>query len=159
MCGLEEAPTDFDEHVGKVVENLSDESGSLLELVMLTEPAAFQSKLTGVTMCKHHDGISVAPSEALSRTLAALGKVLLLKISSPKMGQRQIFLGDRWSRQSGDSNSSRLTNSSTVCCQVLVLGAALLYTLRCQIRDESAGRGTAAWSCRAQVVPYRRGKN
>ena len=34
------------------------------------------------------------------------------------------------SRQSGDPKSSRLRNFSTVCCPVLVLGAALLYTLR-----------------------------
>ena len=54
---------------------------------MMTEPAAFQSKLTGVMMCKlMDDGILFGPNEALDRTLAAMGKLLLLRISCPQLG-------------------------------------------------------------------------
>ena len=50
----------------------------------MSEPAAFQSKLTGVMMCKHmDDGVLVGPDEALDRTLTAMGKILLLKTSCP----------------------------------------------------------------------------
>ena len=41
VYGLEEAPTDFDEHFGKVAQDLCDESGSL-NLVRLT--LSFQTK-------------------------------------------------------------------------------------------------------------------
>ena len=41
--GLEEAPTDFDEHCGKVGEDLCDESGFLGSVRLTTEPAAFHS--------------------------------------------------------------------------------------------------------------------
>ena len=94
VYGLEEALADFDEHFVKVAEKLMDECGSLGLVRLTTEPAAFQSKLTGVMMCKHmDDGISVGPNEAPDRTLAAMGKLLLLKISSPQMGSETKFSG------------------------------------------------------------------
>ena len=52
---MEEAPADFDEHLGKVAEDLCDESGFLGLVRLTTEPAAFHSKLTCVMMCKHLD--------------------------------------------------------------------------------------------------------
>ena len=52
VYGLEEAPADFDEHFGTVTESLCDDFGSLRLERLTTEPAAFQSKLTGVMMCK-----------------------------------------------------------------------------------------------------------
>ena len=78
LC-LEEALADFDVIFDKMAENLCDVSGSLGLMRLTTKPARFQSKLTGVMMCKHMDvGIFVGPSEALDRTLAAMGKLLLL---------------------------------------------------------------------------------
>ena len=91
---LEEAPADFDEHFGKVSEDLCDEFGSLCLTRLMSEPAAFQSKLTGVMMCKHmDDGVLVGPDEALDRTLTAMGKILLLKTSCPQLGSETKFLG------------------------------------------------------------------
>ena len=82
VCGLEEVPADFDEHFGKVAEDLCDESGFLGLVRLTSEPAAFHSKLTGVMMCKHmDDGVLAGPDEALDRTLTAVGKILLLKTS------------------------------------------------------------------------------
>ena len=83
VCGLEEAPADFDEHFGKVAEDLCDESGSLCLARLTLEPAAFDSKLTCVMM---DDGVLVGPDEALDRTLTAMGKSLLLKTSCPQLG-------------------------------------------------------------------------
>ena len=51
VCGLVHAPADFDEHFGKVAANLSDEFGTLGLVGLMTESAAFQSKLTGAMMC------------------------------------------------------------------------------------------------------------
>ena len=49
---------------------------------LTTEHGRFQSKRTRVMTCKPiDDGIMVGPSEALDTTLAAMGKLLLLKIS------------------------------------------------------------------------------
>ena len=77
-----------------MAEKLIGESGSLGLERLTTEPAAFQSKLTIVMMCKHiDDGILVGPSEALDRTLAAMGKLLLLKKTSPQLGSETKFLG------------------------------------------------------------------
>ena len=39
------------------------------------------------------DGVVVGPSEALDRTLTALGKILLLKTSCPQLGSETKFLG------------------------------------------------------------------
>ena len=62
VYGLEEAPADFDEHVGKVSEDLCDECGSLCLTRLMSKHATFQSKLTGVMMCKHmDDGVLVVP--------------------------------------------------------------------------------------------------
>ena len=41
VYGSEEAPADFDEHFGKVSEDLCDESGSLRLVRLAAEPAAF----------------------------------------------------------------------------------------------------------------------
>ena len=60
----------------------------------MSEPATFQSKLTGVMMCKHmDDGVLVGPDEALDRTSAAMGKILVLKTSCPQLGSETKFLG------------------------------------------------------------------
>ena len=94
VYGSEEAPADFDEHFGKVAEDLCDESGSLCLARLTAEPAAFHSKLTSVMMCKHmDDGVLVGPDEALDRTLIAVGKILLLKTSCPQLGSETKFLG------------------------------------------------------------------
>ena len=94
VFGLEEAPADFDEHFGKVSEDLYDECGSLCLTRLMSEPATCQSKLTGVMMCKHmDDGVLLGPNEALDRTLTALGKILLLKTSCPQLGSETKFLG------------------------------------------------------------------
>ena len=53
--GLEEAPADFDEHFGKVAEDLCDESGFLSLVRLMSEPATFRSKLKSFMMCKHMD--------------------------------------------------------------------------------------------------------
>ena len=50
---LEEAPADFDEHFSKVSEDLCDEFGSLCLTRLMSEPAAFQSKLTGHDVQAH----------------------------------------------------------------------------------------------------------
>ena len=55
MNDLVEAPADSDEHCGKVSEDLCDEFGSLCVTRLMSGPAAFHSKLTGVMMCKHND--------------------------------------------------------------------------------------------------------
>ena len=47
VFGLEEAPADFDEHVGKESEDLCDVFGSLCLTRLMSQPAAFQPKLTG----------------------------------------------------------------------------------------------------------------
>ena len=95
VYGFEEAPADFDEHVGKVSEDLRDEGGSLCLTRLMSEPVAFQSKLTGVMMCYHmDDGVLVGPNEALDRSLTAMGKFLLLKTSCPQLGRRQNSSGD-----------------------------------------------------------------
>ena len=94
VCGLAEAPADFDEHFGKVAEDLCDESGSVCLAKLTSEHAAFHSKLTSVMMCKHmDDGALVGPDEALERTLTATGKILLLKTSCPQLGSETQFLG------------------------------------------------------------------
>ena len=86
VYGLEEAPADFDEHFGTVAKNLCDEVGTLNLVRLTTEPAAFWSKLSRVMMCQHmDDGVLVGPDGALDRTLAAMGKLLLLKTSSGKL--------------------------------------------------------------------------
>ena len=87
VCGLEEAPADFDEYFGTVTESLCDDFGSLgLERLMI-ELAAFRSKLTGVMMCKHmDDGVVVGES----KTLTAMSKHLLMKTSNPL---RRSFFG------------------------------------------------------------------
>ena len=132
VYGLEEALADFDEHFGKVAENLSDESGSLELERLMTEPAAFQSKLTGFTMCEDiDDGTLLGPSEAPGRTLAAMGKLLLFKISSPQLGSETQFIGRLLVKtEFVDFRSNILRSFLTVCCPALVLGAALLYILR-----------------------------
>ena len=82
VYGPEEALANFDDHCGKEAEKLTDESGSLGLVRLTTEHGRCQSKLTGVMMCRPmDDGIMVGPSEALDTTLAAMGKLLLLKIS------------------------------------------------------------------------------
>ena len=94
VYGLEEAPADFDEHFGKVAEDLCDESGSLCLERLTSEPATCHSKLTSVMMCKHmDDGVLVGPDEALDRTSTAMGKILLLKTSCPQLGSETKFLG------------------------------------------------------------------
>ena len=50
VCGLVDAPADFDEHFGKVGVNLSDKCGSLGLARLMTLSAAFQSKLSGAMM-------------------------------------------------------------------------------------------------------------
>ena len=93
VYGLEEAPADFDEHFGEESQDLCDEFGSLCLTRPVSEPAAFQSKLTGVMMCKHmDDGVLVGPDGALDRTLTAMGKILLLKMSCPQLGSETKFL-------------------------------------------------------------------
>ena len=78
----------------KVSEDLCDQCGSLYLTRLMSQPATFQSKLTGVTMCKHmDDGVLVGSNEALDRTLIAMGKVLLLKTSCPQLGSETKFLG------------------------------------------------------------------
>ena len=68
VYGLEEAPAEFDEHFGKVSEDLCDEFGSPCLTRLMSEPSAFQSKLAGVTMCMHTgDGVLVGPDEALDK--------------------------------------------------------------------------------------------
>ena len=92
--GLEEAPADFDDHFGNVVESLSDDFGSLGLERLKTEPAAFRSKFTGVMMCKHmDDGVLVGESKTLDRTLTAMSKHLLMKTSNPQLGSETKFLG------------------------------------------------------------------
>ena len=72
VYGLEEAPADFDEHFGKVSEDLCDEFGSLCLRRLTSEPAAFHSKLM---MCKYmDDGLLVGHDEALVRTLTAMAR-------------------------------------------------------------------------------------
>ena len=90
VYGLEEAPADFDEHFGTVSEDLCNKFGSLCLTRLMSEPAAFQSKLTGVMM---DDGVLVGPDESLDRTLTVMGKILLLKTSCPQLGSETKFLG------------------------------------------------------------------
>ena len=93
VYGLEEAPADFDEHFGKVSEDLCNEFGSLCLTRLTSEPAAFHSKLTSVMMCKHmDDGVLVGPDEALDKTLTAMGKIFLLKTTCPQLGSETKFL-------------------------------------------------------------------
>ena len=117
VCGLVDAPADFDEHFGKVGVNLSDKFRSLGLGRLMTGLAAFQSKLSDVMMWEKQmdDGILVGPSNARDTTLATVGVV---NANSWETGQT-------W-----DFKSSRLRNPSAVLCPVLVLGAALLYILR-----------------------------
>ena len=90
VYGLEEAPADFDEHFGKVSEDLCGEFRSLSLTRMMSEHAAFQSQLTGVMMCKNmDDGVWVGPDEALDRTLTSMGKILLLKTCCPQLGSER----------------------------------------------------------------------
>ena len=79
---------DFDEHFGKVAEDLCDESGSLRLARLTAEPAASHSKLTSAMMCKHMDDhrALVGPDEARDKTLTAMGKILLSKTSCPQLG-------------------------------------------------------------------------
>ena len=68
VYGLEEAPTEFDGRFGKASEDLCGEFGSLCLTRLISEPSAFQSKLAGVTMCKHmDDGVLVGPDDALDK--------------------------------------------------------------------------------------------
>ena len=85
VCGLD-ASAHFDEHFSKVGVNLSDNFGSI-GLVM-TESAAFQSKLSGIMMLEKQmaDDILVGPSKVLDTTLAAMGKV-------HSWGRKRKFLG------------------------------------------------------------------
>ena len=49
-----------------MTESLCDDFGSLCLERLTTEPAAFRSKLSGVTMCKHmDDGVVVGDSKTL----------------------------------------------------------------------------------------------
>ena len=74
-----------------MVDDLCDESGSLC--LARQSLLHFTQKLTIVMMCKHmDDGVLVGPDEALDRTLAAMGKILLLKTSSPQLGSERGFL-------------------------------------------------------------------
>ena len=58
----------LNEHFGKVSDDLCDEFGSLFLTRLMSEPAAIQSKITGVMMCKHmDDGVLDGPDEALDR--------------------------------------------------------------------------------------------
>ena len=127
VYGLEEAPADFDEHFGKVAEDLCDESGSLCLERLTSEPATCHSKLTSVMMCKHmDDGVLVGPDEALDRTSTAMGKILLLKTSCPHLGSE---IGRLDQDGTGDFWSSHFQNSSTVCCPVLVWRIEILCIL------------------------------
>ena len=95
VCGLVDAQADFDEHVGKVGVNLSDKFGSLGLVRLMTGSATFQSKLSGAMMLEKQmaDGILFGPSKVMDTTLAAMGKLLLLKISCPQLGSETQFLG------------------------------------------------------------------
>ena len=71
MCGLVDAPADFDEHFDKVGVNLSDKFRSLGLVRLMTGSAAFQSKLSGALMLENQmaDDILVGPSKAMDRSL------------------------------------------------------------------------------------------
>ena len=116
---LEEAPVDFDEHFGKVSEDLCGEFGSLCLTRLDVRACCISIKAHGVMMCKHmDDGVLVGPDEALDRTLTAMGKILLSKTSCPQLGSETKFLGrldQDGKRISGQASCKTLRQSVVQC--------------------------------------------
>ena len=114
----------------------------------MSEPAAFQSKVTGVMMFQHmDDGVLIGPDEALDRTLTAMGKISLVENELSTTG-----VGDKIPRETVDQDGKRIsvqTSCKTLRQFVVLCWFGELQSCAfswCAIGIESSGRETSAWS-------------